>query len=679
VNTTLHIAAWEARLKKRQARLKTFSSEIVAPSLVPYFFYRLRFFGVITFAEFAFHIAEFFIVFSFLNKVTFGLFIVLRIIIFILNAAWWGGLEAFRAKIRRLHKKKNPAAISETITIWMWMTSIIAIFLISLLLFFINTQHLRSEIISPFFVAYTSIILIDFGLGLIVRTFHDGVYAIARIRMPVSISVAQQVIFFLLLLVTWPFGKNAFPYIFALSSLISFSIKIFYELRTYQFLGIPLSWSFNRKSISHLGLSVNWSVFVLGLFSGVFVHIDWLLLLGLYFIEQANSQNYSLFISIYFLRPIIKASTDWPVLFYFDLKKIDTNKALEIFKKRFDHALLKLSLFIAAILSLFYLLLISFTNFNHPYLLTLIFVPFLFFNSVVSYYKISLFCEKKYVKVILTGLLNTVMILFALEYSSDIMSIPVTILIGVLTLVYLHIENDSLITTKYPKEVVLRNFWTALNQIKYFKHQIVIHQFTFSGLTLIEIEQMLMSVFEDKKTAGYLSALDKNRVIFFQLYQTNCKITDTFIQIASAGTLRSHSKTNEAPNGSQAIQTGIANSIFYNQEKHPSIKLLTMSELILFFTELFPEGIHCKITNAANLLIPHYVTSLKNLSTGILTYVKNPLAALSVERGYYSIGFLPDSEDILFFIPTNENIDKKRLHEWYNILFSINLQRVFMA
>lgn len=285
-----------------------------------YTWYRLRLFCASKGIGIILHFLELFLFFNQLQQTVFIKLALLRLIIGLCEAAWWGFLEGLRDGVRGDLEFFRQTRCQLRIASW-FSWSVVAGAISLLVAFSILGWGLISgaggELL--FSILYIFAYLFRFAGSVISRTVHGAVYGYSRVYRPLWSIVIADIIWLAALISLWPLiGLYAIVVGTILSSAATAFLSIYFALPLYKRLNFSPP-AFNRRSLfNKLGPRLTDCRSAI---ASLAMRVGSMLLLG--FFNSDNSGIFSLLWMVYFIVniPLLDIAASWCNLFYFDFKK----------------------------------------------------------------------------------------------------------------------------------------------------------------------------------------------------------------------------------------------------------------------------------------------------------------------------------------------------------------------
>lgn len=405
-NMSNRLDRWFANQRSKQFSAVWLDEALFGNRFWPYVFYRLRIFGVRVAAELARNAIEFFLIFSFLSTSLGIAVLVVRGVLMLANAFWWGALERMREEIRDLREHRKGYRIRPLIEGWMAGATVVAI---------CTGAIWMAACVAAFFLTAAPIavqvLIMIFGLELawsiVLRAYHSGAYAIRRIYRPILVVVALQTINAGLALLLKPvIGIWALPIASTINTILAGAIAWKYISQAYSYLQLlPLTVVLSRKRFFWFLKRCD-NEFLWAGMSRMLAQSEWLLMLGILGVTIGrNDDSPHLWMSIYLALPLFSASRDWAQLFYFDIKKLGP-LLFENIRLYYEALVERIALAAGLLGSIGVATIIAWTASLEEavYYFPLI-LAFFLMHSLVAYEQVRAFSNRRYVSLARSGFL----------------------------------------------------------------------------------------------------------------------------------------------------------------------------------------------------------------------------------------------------------------------------------
>ena len=334
------LAHWLQSQARREATAVRLEDALLGDRFASYFIFRLRFFSVRTAFTAVLHAVKIVLLFKAFPRDQFVAIIVLGAGAAIANDFWWGALERMRQSIRALRRDGAVHRVPSRIGSWLRFAARLSRVGLGLAGCWVGYRLFLGGGLGPV-DAYAAVLGAGLAVGLAVRTYHSGAYALRRIYRPLPSMLAADSLGIVSLLGLWPvLGIWAFPIAETLAMAAVLAITAHYTTRTYRMLGFPTLWSLLTTPRPLPTLAVLRAALAPGT-AYALVGIESLVLFAVLASSGGTGKAFLLAL-LAALGPIIRAGFDWAQLLYFDLVRLEV-PLLRGLQRRFDTAIMRLA------------------------------------------------------------------------------------------------------------------------------------------------------------------------------------------------------------------------------------------------------------------------------------------------------------------------------------------------
>ena len=486
------IEKWLVRQARREAKSVALEDALLLNRPWSYGWYRLRYYLLRFAVQTTIFLIEFIFLANFLsNRLLVGA-LLLRTVTVLLGHCWWGVLELLRERIRELRLTKSKHLVPREIARWLSASLMASVFglgltvVVSMCLDFGDASPSRKIA-----QAYGATLLLGASLNFTTATFHSGAYALQRIYRPLWASVGVDILYFVGMLLLWPFlGEWSLPVMTLGWVLSSQALTLYLTWKTYE--------SYRLTPLRLAPLSDALAVFrniigVESLQSGLaalvtrFEAVVIIILLKTLQTEGADQQLATL---LYLLVPFIRASHDWAALFYFDFKHL----SLEWFRRSrqlFHRLIYRLAWIMGIFLWTLSLGLLWFDDFSGVGWFIILMLPLFMSQSFIAFMQVRAFSERRYLDVITSGVifLGGTWFLFTLRPPFELsLALVSTMLLG--TIAFLHVQPFGILGRPnffepVPVTVFLRSILSQCNAFSLGEMHLAKDALHFNTLQLV--------------------------------------------------------------------------------------------------------------------------------------------------------------------------------------------------
>ncbi|MFZ5897085.1 MAG: hypothetical protein ACOY0T_38865 [Myxococcota bacterium] len=239
-------------------------------------------------------------------------------------ALWWGALEALRSRVRAAASQGEWGRAERAVRSFLALAVDVA--LIALLLAFVYVEFFPSEFGGfDIFDAYALGCSLRFGLELIARTYHAGVFAVRRVYRPTWSLILPDVFELALALALWtPLGPWGFSLSTLAAGLVNAWLQWFYSRAAY------LEFGKFRPSLRRFGRTRkdieprDYLELTRHALANLASHIDAFLILLL---TRAVDSGLPFVVLLHAGRPLFSAVGSYARVFYFDLLRLELGRS----------------------------------------------------------------------------------------------------------------------------------------------------------------------------------------------------------------------------------------------------------------------------------------------------------------------------------------------------------------
>lgn len=683
------IQKWLKKHQRRQDKFVSLYEMMFEGCDGPYLSFRLSLFNLQVLFHYFFHLLMFYYMYHKLSNRTFTFLIFVSAVKMAVNSGWWGGLEVLRSQVRQAHIQHDKEQLNRSIGFWLIFSLLFALpaFLLSIYCCYTTYSHVLYDepIIESLFLAF---IYFSFAIHFPLGAYHSGIYGFSRIMRPrLSMILSYIVGICLIVLTSSRFKAFSILLAFVGESATSSFLTYHYTAKMYDFYKItPLKptwlefWQYiNKFQIKN---------FLLGAVSNIFIVCDAILITAFYFAASGDMRQIFYVQIVYLVSPLIRASSDWSRLFYFDRKQLE-NDQLNLFINQYEKSVLRL----AAMLGLFFGLFAAASSYIilSPLagLYTLMLLPFFLMRSLISNQQVRAFSFFYYYDVIVSG---TLMIAGLVSIYISPLTIPMkSILIAVLMIVINAILKRFRFKAcnKVKYQSLYTNIYTWLSKIIKCQKSFEVYRITLDKkATSQEKFSFIRRFSQDLEIPGDQICYMANLPILFYREIEDCDHSNISQFLAQIGLgvmqdlerqiiqISTESTPQECINTlrkSTILRDFVAAS-FYDQASLTAFSL-KQQEITSRFIETFPAGIYYNperhLGPKAEVLADEAVRKFNYL---IRQYLFNPKKGRSKDFDL-SLLYEEGSVTAIFVIPLQDikEEDIYRIKHWHEYLHSANI------
>jgi len=395
---TTDLSEWFDHHARREQRRPSLEEALFNDRFAGYIWYRLRFFLLRYACDSVLCAIRFVFLFRMFSHSQFYTLLVAQTVADMACGFWWGALETMRGQVRQLYRSGRPLQIPRTLGAWLSLSALLASLVLVGGAVWISLTVVHSQGRFDAVDLYMVSIVIGLALMVVTRCYHSGVYAVRRVFRPMSAMMVVELAAFCATLGLWPLlGQWSIPAAAMVSMATTTAVQLRYTHRAYRFLGMKPVDFVSLRARPRLRDAM--AEFVGAGFSNVVISMDSIIVLTLATHAGRHSALYVLFFAV---SPTIRAGYGWAHMFYFDLKRLDT----ELFghlRHRFRVRLLTLA-GIVGVASWLAAIGIATPVYQHGLgRLYWLLLPFLLARSLLALGHVSAFTARAYSTVVLSG------------------------------------------------------------------------------------------------------------------------------------------------------------------------------------------------------------------------------------------------------------------------------------
>jgi len=684
------LESWFLQQQDRQERFSSLSDLMFDESHVQYPIYRLSLFNFKVMTLFITHAVLFYYMFQEFSSHTFTFLISISSWKIFFMSLWWGGLETLRTQVRYAYRAKNLQEVNKTIGFWISLSMILCLPLLAASGYFVyeifERLPRRLPIVEQLYLLITFVSLV---IHLPVSVFHAGIYSFTRIIRPQFSVILSHLLGLSTLMITWPIiGMYAIILAIFIQAITTSCLTYHYTLYMYKLYDLwpekPKRKEF-RKRLLNLPI-IN---FFVGGAANIFIAIDAILIIVFYFFSLGKPQ-YVLYVQIiYLISPLIRATSDWARLFYFDRKKLEKSR-LTLFVQQYDRIVDKVAAFMGFFFGIYSIIACLVLITSDSGLLTLTLMPFFILRAMIANLQVKTFCENRFFDLIVSGifLVAGIISIAFLEETLFLKSLFLTLLMVVI--------YKFLGKTRFPKlefetmEPNYTNLYAWLANIKHCDELVEVVHVKIDPHSLIrqkmELIRKLKETFQltDKQICLY----GADSVLFYQpISSAQILLPNTTYAELGKGIINHIEQDLVYTNRNVFDQTGldysyidspIINHIKERAFVHVDIRNIRVSdeEIKSTFSELFPDGVYYdpKRNLGPEAEAPSLET-LRKFTSLIWQYLYHKKAK---KKSDFDLTVLYDDlVKVVFLIPKKANNEEfgQKLKYWYQYIHANNIKR----
>jgi hypothetical protein len=414
--TNKKLARWFAKQAKMGERFTSIYDMLFADKSLRYMYFRLRYFKLVTVVQFLFHALVFYILYRYSS--TYHIYQVGGhwLMGLLIAGAWWGVLEVLRTQVRELYYSYAREKAALLIGKWLIVVTLLSACSLAVASYYAYVSAKQFVLGREFWVSgFSAVIWCGIAIRIWMSTYHAGIYAITRILRPITSLLYGEIIAMLVFYAAWHSLKMAaIPLMLLTHTLINEALRYYYCKRMYRFREfLPV---IQKPELSSQGFP--WIDAYLSGLSGIFIHFSGAIMGLAWLLPQGNAHFNTFYAMIFLLLPLLEASTNWAMLFYFDWKKLQRINFDKLHAK-YDRYILWLSpvmgAFFWALAAIAGALLLP----QFSWSMMLLLLPVLVLRSIIAYLQIRAFANFRYLDVIVSGFIGVLGMILAYYFTHN--------------------------------------------------------------------------------------------------------------------------------------------------------------------------------------------------------------------------------------------------------------------
>ncbi len=660
---------WLSNQAKRGERFISIADLLFSNKSVAYIYFRLRYFNWLVLIRLVFHLSIFAGLHQSLPARNFSIVALVWAATLIINAAWWGGLEVLRTRVRDYYHTKNTEALQQEISYWLILGILGGIILTLLSLMFGVYGISSGQPTLIFLWSFAGSLCLSLAIRLSFEPYHSGIYAISRVLRPLWSLVIGEVFSFLFILIGWHWLQHwVLPIAMILTSLINTLLRYYYCKRLYDFYEWRLS--FNPLTIGRWLRELPLRDLVLAALAMSLMQLEGPALLASVKFQQTHELYYQLFNALFLTLPLLNASSEWAQLFYFDWKKLRRFNFSGL-HQRYDKTILLLSPMMGCFLGL---AAVGVSHFFLPNLSSMVYgmvALLIILRAIIAYLQIRSFACFYYWDVIVGAAMLLGILGIAYIYMANPWFSMASMGLGSILLIYWLIKPRLSVIDKasqFKQQVIFYDWLTQLCQVKGALQIGVLSVAPYTSYyKVLRIVSWLIQSFLQKQDRVCIVA---NKIIFYQI---------------NPGSEKSIELNQIAINTGGLVQDFSLSSVIYKQQKSILFELQAyLKENVLkhliekvpasdFFTR-FPDGL---MFTPKGIMGPLAKTADKNTIQGLLYQAELYLTGQATGPFPYEVVVSYDQGTIntIYAVP-KASYPRKILQAWRREVDSANIQRI---
>lgn len=592
------IDRWFERTARGHNRVPSLYASLLTDRVFRYLAYRLRYPLVLATAQFAIHVAEFFLILSSLGGVAAFTVMMLRVGSLIVGGAWWGLLEVMRERLRDFARSGERDAAGYEIGSWLVLASVLTmVTIVGGALAMVLVRPAGDDSVTHL---YAFLVIGELAVNFPVRVLHSGVFATRRVyRPPWSIFLSPVVQLAVIGLGFFFYPTAAIIIAIIASNAIAIVITVHYSLETYRLAGLQPKLRAPRRAIGQLLPKIPALLGIKTTLSGLGLRLDGVVLLAIVGVYGTNTRSFELTAAVsawryvdtfqffYLVLPLFRGSFESAGIFYFDFVRLRSVPALYQFRRLFFQRLLVVtplaSLYFWALAAALGLLVLQ----DIPLTFMLALIPLFVSRSVIGIYQIRQFAEGRFGTHLATILFMAVLLWLVWikpNPASDLLEITAAMLLQLILLINLQHVRDR----RYPALPTLLSLGDWLLGLAREPGPVRVGDVTIpESVTPKQRSAAVRLVQASFDGNGHVAFSSPTKLGYYQRASgsTVDSSPQLVLQAVSGGTVaRGSVSAAPIPNGSEAVDRWLCS---FDLESAPT----DLEDLVRNFRSLFPDGI----------------------------------------------------------------------------------------
>lgn len=309
---------------------------------------------------------------------------------------WWGGLELFRDRVRDFILTGNQMKLQRELNNWASLSLQIGIVIAAIAISVFVYQAIFGFKDQRLFYSFICILLFKLAIQIPTRTIYSGILATTRVYRPIYSIILADVIYLIIIVALWHF-LNVWAFVIALlfSSMVSALLTIYFCLRVYKIVKVPLPRIRFRIRLEPIRLIFTKKFMSAG-FAFAATRLGNILVVAIVLQTiMLSGGDTRMLMFAQAATPLINAGAGWAQLFYFDFKKLNS-KLLQRFQIELAKKLVVVSLLVGlCVWFMCVFILQAFYKLPGPEILFGALLALLL-RSAVSVYHVRLFTEGRF-------------------------------------------------------------------------------------------------------------------------------------------------------------------------------------------------------------------------------------------------------------------------------------------
>lgn len=387
------IEAFLRRAARRAARRVSLDEALLTDRAFSYVWHRNRFLLLRVPLGLSLHAAEIIAFSEAYDLGIIGPMLAIRSLPAVAGALWWGALEELRSRVRTAVAKAHFGRAERAVRSFLGLGVDVALGGVALAVAY--TQFWPSELHGfDVFDAYALACSLRFGLEVLARTYHAGIFAVRRVYRPLWSLVLADIAEVALALALWPtLGPWGFSLSLLCAGALGAGLQTHYVARAYRDHGLF------RPRLGGVGRARqdieprNFGALGRHALANLTTHLDALLILLLSGVTGSGGLPFV--VLLHALRPLLAAVSSYAGVFYFDFTRLSLG-SLRFFERRFARVVSRFAWRLALLVSALAVALDSLVFRGQLRLELFLLVAYTFARSLLSVEQLRAFTSARY-------------------------------------------------------------------------------------------------------------------------------------------------------------------------------------------------------------------------------------------------------------------------------------------
>lgn len=322
------LAAWLRRRAKKASRFVALEEALLSGRFARYAAQRLMAFGLARTWAIALHVAELTILAEVFSAKSFVASLALQNVTLVLDAWYWGALEALRRRLRELGPGSESSALTSR---WMTLGMFVAAAVLAVPIA-VAVKEWGNPDAPPMLHAYALLVSLRLAADVVLRTYYSGVFAFRRIHRTMWSVLAGPTFLVAITLAAWDaLGGWSFVLAMFVSIVASRGLLWLYTRRAYRRFRVPLPrWTMRPRGRPSLAMA---KAAALAGTANLTTRLGAVVLLAAVIPSLAagdpfdDPRNQAFAFALHLSAPMLFLASQWGFVFYHDWKRLERDEA----------------------------------------------------------------------------------------------------------------------------------------------------------------------------------------------------------------------------------------------------------------------------------------------------------------------------------------------------------------